>query len=146
MAYHSYENIMHADNMKKATFQGLGQNLMDELRLCAYRNLVLQAPFLREQPTEVISFIVKQLCDAVYLPADFIIRCGETGRELYFVRRGEAKAFLGPNAPIWGQSEAVATMKAGNYFGELAMLTGLPRGSFVMATSYCICSVLPYCR
>jgi len=38
----------------------------------------------------------------------------------------------------------VATIKAGSYFGELAMLTGLPRGSFVMATSYCICSVLPY--
>merc|ERR1712139_92158 len=29
-------------------------------------------------------------------------------------------------------------------FGELAMLTGAPRGSFVMATSYCICSILPY--
>merc|ERR1719379_483744 len=99
---------------------------MDELRLCAYRNLVLQAPFLREQPTEVISFIVKSLYDAIYLPADFIVRAGEHGRELYFVRRGEARAYLGPNYPVWGQSEAVAVMKAGSCFGELAMLTGLP--------------------
>jgi len=62
----------------------------------------------------------------------------------FFVRRGEARAYLGPDAPVWGQSVEVAIIKAGSYFGELAMLTGLPRGSFVMATSHCICSVLPY--
>lgn len=144
LAFQSYENTMHADNMEKETFQGLGKNLMEELRLCAYRKLVLQAPFLREQPTDVISFIVKSLSDEVYLPADFIVRAGEHGRELFFVRRGEARAYLGPSTPVWGQSNEVATIKAGSYFGELAMLTGLPRGSFVMATSYCICSVLPY--
>ena len=48
---------------------------------------------------------------------------------------------MGLSAPVWGQSEAVAVMKTGSYFGELAMLTGLPRGSFVMATNYCICSL-----
>lgn len=144
LAFQSYENTMHADNMDKETFHGLGKNLMEELRLCTYRKLVLQAPFLREQPTEVISFIVNALWDAVYLPSDLIVRAGEHGRELFFVRRGEARAYLGPHSPVWGQSTAVAIMKAGSYFGELAMLTGLPRGSFVMATSYCICSVLPY--
>lgn len=144
LAFQSFENTMHADNIDKETFQGLGKNLIEELRLCTYRKLVLQAPFLREQPTEVISFIVNALWDAVYLPSDLIVRAGEHGRELFFVRRGEAKAYLGPNSPVWGQSVEVAVMKAGSYFGELAMLTGLPRGSFVMATSYCICSVLPY--
>merc|ERR1711959_661012 len=144
LAFQTYENVMHADNMEKETFHGLGKNLIEELRLCTYRKLVLQAPFLREQPTEVISFIVNALWDAVYLPSDLIVRAGEHGRELFFVRRGEARAYLGPNSPVWGQSQAVAVMKAGSCFGELAMLTGLPRGSFVMATSYCICSVLPY--
>jgi len=145
LAFQSFENTMHTDNMEKETFQGLGKNLMQELRLCAYRKLVLQAPFLREQPTEVISFIVESLSDSVFLPADFIVRAGEHGRELYFVRRGEARAYLGnEGAPIWGKSTEVAIVKAGSYFGELAMLTGLPRGSYVMATSYCICSVLPY--
>jgi len=144
MAFQSYEDTMHADNMENETFTGLGKNLMEELRLCTYRKLVLQAPFLREQPTAVISFIVKALWDEVYLPSDFIVRAGERGRELFFLRRGEARAYLGPNAPVWGQSDAVAIIKTGSYFGELAMLTGAPRGSFVLATSYCICSILPY--
>lgn len=144
LAFQSYENTMHADNMEKQTFNGLSRNLMEELRLCTYRKLVLQAPFLREQPTEVVSLIINALVDEVYLPSDFIVRAGELGRELFFVRRGEARAFLGPHVPVWGQTTCVATIKAGSYFGELAMLTGLPRGSFVMAASYCICSVLPY--
>jgi len=99
---------------------------------------------LQMQPSEVISAVVKELRDVVYLPADFIVRTGEHGRELFFVRRGEAKAYVGSTIPIWGQSQEVGVIKAGNYFGELAMLTGLPRGSFVMASSYCICSILPY--
>ena len=39
----------------------------------------------------------------------------------------QAKAFLGSAPPVWGECEAVATFKAGSYFGELAMLTGAPR-------------------
>jgi CRP-like cAMP-binding protein len=144
LAFQSYEDTMHTDNMEKETFAGLSRNLMEELRLCTYRKLVLQAPFLREQPTEVISFIVNCLKDEVYLPSDFIIRAGDRTRELYFNRRGEARAYLGSHPPVWGQSAEVAIIKAGSYFGELAMLTGIPRGSYVMATSYCICSVLPY--
>merc|ERR1719162_1622731 len=31
MAFQEYENNMHADNMEKETFQGLGKNLMEEL-------------------------------------------------------------------------------------------------------------------
>lgn len=144
LAFQSYENSMHADNMEHPAFKALSTNLREELRLCTYRKLVLQAPFLREQPMEVISYIVNALFDAVYLPSDFIVRAGDPGRELFFIRRGQAKAFLGPHPPIWGQSTEVATIKAGSYFGELAMLTGHQRSSFVMATTYSICSVLPY--
>lgn len=144
LAYENYEHSMHADNMDQEAFQGLSKNLIVELKLCAYRTLVLQAPFLRMQPTEVISSIVKELRDVVYLPSDFIVRTGEHGRELFFVRRGEAKAYIGTTVPVWGQSQEVGVIKTGNYFGELAMLTGLARGSFVMASFYCVCSILPY--
>jgi hypothetical protein len=46
--------------------------------------------------------------------------------------------------PTWGSTAEVATIRTGSYFGELAMLTGQPRGSYVMATSYCIISVLEF--
>merc|ERR1711966_60593 len=90
LAFETFANTMHADNMEKETFRGLSKNLAEELRLCTYRKLILNAKFLREQPTEVISFIVNSMIDEVYLPSDFIVRYGEHGRELFFVRRGEA--------------------------------------------------------
>lgn len=144
LAFQSYVAKVHREDLAQPIFSGLSPNLVQELRLCAYRKLVLQAPFLREQPKEVIAFIVRALVDEVYLPADFILRHGEMSRELYFVRRGTAEVFISAEAPVWGMSQEVAAYKAGNYFGELAMLTGKPRAAWVMATSYCVCSILPY--
>jgi len=144
LAFQSYIAKIHREDLAQPIFSGLSPNLVQELRLCAYRKLVLQAPFLREQPKEIIAFVVRALVDEVYLPADFILRHGETGRELYFVRRGTAAVFVSTEAPIWGVSQQVASYSPGNYFGELAMLTGKPRAAWVMATSYCVCSILPY--
>eukprot|EP00971_Amphidinium_carterae_P089228 1766101-Amphidinium_carterae.1 len=42
---------------------GLSDNLLKELRLCSYQNLVMHAPFLREQPKEVIALIVQPLAN-----------------------------------------------------------------------------------
>jgi len=144
LAFQSYVATVHREDLSQPAFAGLSFNLMQELRLCAYKNLILQAPFLREQPKEVIAMMVGCLVDEVFLPADFVMRVGDRGRELFFVRRGECAVFVGSEVPRWGVSEEVACYKTGSYFGELAMLTGRPRAAWIMATSYCVCSVLPY--
>jgi len=130
--------------LEQPAFRGLSENLMRELRLCAYRKLLLQAPFLQGQKKDVIAFIVGTLRDAIYLPADMIVRAGDIGRDLFFMRRGSASVFTGPNPPRWLGPGEVAVYTAGNYFGELAMLTGHPRAAWIMATSYCVVSVMPY--
>lgn len=146
LAYQSYKSSVYREDLSQPALAGLSDNLMQELRLCAYRTLVLQAPFLRSQPKEVIALVVSGLKDAVYLPADFIMRAGDIGRELYFMRRGIASVFLGKadEAPVWGVSQDVVTYTTGNYFGELGMLTGRPRAAWIMATAYVIVSVLQY--
>jgi CRP-like cAMP-binding protein len=142
LAFQSYVANVHREDLAQSAFSGLSENLIKELRLCAYRKLVIQAPFLREQTKEVIGTIVGALRDAVYLPADFIVRAGEKGRELFFIRRGTSAVYVGKDPPTWGKSDSVMTYNAGNYFGELAMLTGRPRAAWVMATSYSVCSSL----
>mmetsp|Transcript_112699 Transcript_112699/g.325623 ORF Transcript_112699/g.325623 Transcript_112699/m.325623 type:complete len:979 (-) Transcript_112699:130-3066(-) len=144
LAFQSYKAKVHREDLNQPIFNGLSANLIAELRLCAYRNLVLQAVFLREQPKQIIRLIVGSVVDEVFLPADFILRCGGVGRELYFVRRGSAAVYIGTEPPIWGVSTEVASYVVGNYFGELAMLTGKPRAAWVMASTYCVCTVLPY--
>lgn len=145
LAYQRYVATVHKEDLMGPAFAGLSDNLIKELRLCSYRSLVLRAPFLREQSREVIALIVGALRDMVFLPADLIMRAGMRSRDLYFMRRGRAAVYLGSEiAPRWGVSEEVTTHEPGHYFGEIGMLTGRPRGAWVMAKTYCVVSILPY--
>lgn len=146
LAFQSFlSNVHREEALDQPAFRGLSPNLSNELRLCVYRQLVLQAPFLREQPTKVIACIVNSLEDAIFLPADFIVRFGDAGRELFFIRRGETSVFAtGAEPPVWGHSIEVKSYSAGDYFGELSMLTSKPRSAWVMAKSYTVVSKFPH--
>eukprot|EP00438_Fugacium_kawagutii_P006791 Skav218519 [mRNA] locus=scaffold2478:165866:173607:- [translate_table: standard] len=161
LAYQSFVQHVHREeDLDQPAFHGLSAPLMqagvaatqraNELRLAAYRKLILKAPFLREQKKHVISMMVTSLSDLIYLPADFIVcsgplgavssrvrREGDTGRELFFMRRGIAGVY--PSGP-----ECPPEYTAGKYFGELGMLTARPRAAWIMAKTYCVLSVLPY--
>eukprot|EP00927_Polykrikos_kofoidii_P001861 TRINITY_DN10723_c0_g2_i1.p1 TRINITY_DN10723_c0_g2~~TRINITY_DN10723_c0_g2_i1.p1 ORF type:complete len:1332 (-),score=209.91 TRINITY_DN10723_c0_g2_i1:34-4029(-) len=145
LAYQSYVATVHSESMAQSMFDGLSENLDAELRLSSRRGLVMQAPFLREQCKEVIVFMVGALRDQINLPADFIVVAGDSGRDLYFMCRGRANVFLNVSEPpVFGSTTEVATYSEGAYFGELSMLTGCKRSAWIMARTYCVCSVLPY--
>lgn len=94
---------------------------------------------------KVIARIVSSLEDAIFLPADFVVRCGDTGRELFFLRRGEAGVFATKDVPpVWGKNIEVKSYKAGDYFGELSMLTSKPRAAWIMAKTYLVISKLSH--
>ncbi|CAK0871598.1 unnamed protein product [Prorocentrum cordatum] len=144
LAYQSYVAASTREDLSQAAFVGLSGNLKEELRIVAYRLLVCQAPFLRMQSKEVLSLIVSQLTDKVYLPLDVIMRTGDVGRELFFMRRGKAGVFNKLECLNSAGNPLLTVYSVGNYFGELGMLTGNPRSAWVVASTYCVCSVLPY--
>jgi len=121
--------------------QDLSRPLLEELRLLVYYDLVVQAPFLQEQPTYMVRAIIMSLHDLVYLPCDVIVRKGDVGTELFFVRSGSAGVFTTRRMPEWGDQE-VHVLHSGSYFGEIAVLTGMTRRSWVVARTYCSCSTL----
>ncbi|CAK9006036.1 Retrovirus-related Pol polyprotein from transposon RE1 (Retro element 1) (AtRE1) [Includes: Protease RE1 [Durusdinium trenchii] len=111
LAYQSFVQHVHREeDLDQPAFHGLS-----ELRLAAYRKLILKAPFLREQKKHVISMMVSSLSDLIYLPADFIVCSGDTGRELFFMRRGVAGVYpSGPECPpVMGESTEVAVTGRG---------------------------------
>lgn len=61
----------------------------------------------------------------VYLPGEAVVREGEPGEELFYVDRG--------NATITAGNQAVVKLSAGQYFGEMSLLTGEPRAATVTA-------------
>jgi small-conductance mechanosensitive channel/CRP-like cAMP-binding protein len=64
-----------------------------------------------------------------YLPGERVVRQGDPGQELFVIVSGKADVRLDQN----GLSSVVTTLSAGQFFGEMSLLTGEPRSATVMA-------------
>jgi eukaryotic-like serine/threonine-protein kinase len=64
-----------------------------------------------------------------YRPGTIIVREGDIGHEAYIIRSGECRAFKTIN----GEKVELRIMKAGDVFGETAILTEKPRSASVEA-------------
>ena len=63
---------------------------------------------------------------------DTIVRQGERGDDLYLIETGEVDVRVGKDA---ARQEVVATLGPGDFFGEIALLTGAERIASVVATT-----------
>jgi CRP-like cAMP-binding protein len=84
---------------------------------------VLDAPALH--------LLAEQAQKRVYLSGELVVREGEPGEELFIVTEGEADVLIKTGE----QSTHVATIKKGQFFGEMSLLTGAPRSATVQAKS-----------
>jgi putative ABC transport system ATP-binding protein len=67
-----------------------------------------------------------------YAPGDQIIRQGDPGDRFYLIRQGKALVRKGnPEVPI-------AELAEGDFFGEMALLSGQPRNASVWAKEACL--------
>jgi CRP-like cAMP-binding protein len=65
----------------------------------------------------------------VFLSGEVVVREGEPGEELFYIDRGHATISARTNTG----SQMVLTLSAGQYFGEMSLLTGEPRAATVTA-------------
>eukprot|EP00929_Paragymnodinium_shiwhaense_P056813 TRINITY_DN28449_c0_g2_i1.p1 TRINITY_DN28449_c0_g2~~TRINITY_DN28449_c0_g2_i1.p1 ORF type:complete len:1083 (-),score=218.67 TRINITY_DN28449_c0_g2_i1:207-3455(-) len=141
IAYQEFEYAVLKDSCARDAFQNVPKQLQQELDIVLNYRLVLKAPFLQGLSMKALRHIISSLQNEVYLPTDFIIKRLDSGSDLYFLREGLAHAFVSTHAPSWGDLP-VRIIKAGEFFGEVAMLTGQPRSGWVYAGEYCVCSIL----
>jgi len=87
--------------------------LFKKLGIDAMKSLVAQMSYLEKQPGEVI------------------VRQGEVGGSLFVIIRGEVSIIR----ETQGQRMFVATLKDGEFFGEMALLTDTPRVASVEAAT-----------
>ncbi len=71
----------------------------------------------------VLHFIIK-----TYQPGERIIRAGEEADSVYFISEGEVEVSVG--------GRKISRLQAGDYFGEMALITGQPRSADVTALDY----------
>jgi small-conductance mechanosensitive channel/CRP-like cAMP-binding protein len=69
--------------------------------------------------------------DQLFGNGERIVREGAPGRSLFVIASGQVAVLSGP------RQHEVATLDAGNYFGEMSLLTGEPRSATVAARGDC---------
>jgi CRP-like cAMP-binding protein len=67
----------------------------------------------------------------IFEPGQDIVRQGDVGQSLYIIKAGEVEVFKRPEDG--GVEEQVATLKAGEHFGEAAIFQGVRRTATVRA-------------
>ncbi len=91
-------------------------------------DLVAKVPFFHNVGAAVIADVAQLLRPRDYPVGAVIVRRGERGDCMYFVASGEVEIRVMPEAIRLG---------AGDFFGELALLTGDPRNATVVAMRQC---------
>jgi hypothetical protein len=105
---------------------------MDVIQKCGlFRALLMEGRKLdgmvnQEIADHVLVQVVTNLTREVYLPGDIIIQQGETGREMYFLIKGDVAVekmvkFDENGSPV---IKRLVVLHEGTYFGELALLRG----------------------
>jgi len=75
------------------------------------------------------------LKNAPFVRGEAMTRQGAEAHWLYLIIEGEAEVYIA----IEGRSEKVATLRGGDYFGEMGLMTGEPRTATIIAHSNVRC-------
>lgn len=65
----------------------------------------------------------------VFAPGEPIVRQGHEGHSMFIIHRGSVKAQITED----GKTRTLGTLRAGDFFGEISLLTGAPRSASVVA-------------
>ena len=109
----------------------LATGYAEEMRRRAFLqtwDLVAKVPFFHDVGAAVIAEVTRLLRPRDFPARAFIMRRGEPGDCMYFIVSGEVEVRLRPEP---------RRLKAGDFFGEMALLTGSPRTATIVAATAC---------
>ena len=103
-------------------------------RTVAFAERLLACDLFRSVPEEELLAIVRALKLRSAEPGEVILAEGEPGEGLFVIATGGVKVFI---ANPSGRNVPVARLGEGQYFGEIASLSGRPRTATVIAAPRC---------
>jgi small-conductance mechanosensitive channel len=85
--------------------------------------------FLAALNQKQVETLAREARMEMYLPGERVVRQGEPGQDLFVIVSGKADVRLEQGS----LSSVVTTLSAGQFFGEMSLLTGEPRSATVVA-------------
>jgi serine phosphatase RsbU (regulator of sigma subunit) len=93
-------------------------------------NLLARIPFFTNLPADELDRIMSELDEVHLQPGEILFQEGDTGERMYVVVRGELEILKAPGS----DDELILNrIQAGEYIGEMSLVTGAPRTASVRA-------------
>ncbi|MFH1429372.1 MAG: cation:proton antiporter [Candidatus Margulisiibacteriota bacterium] len=113
-------------------FKGLRKKEVHKLNI-EPSELLRKVPFFQDMPVEEFAKLAGLLHQHHFLAKDNIIKQGDIGRSMYLIARGVVRVSRNDN----GEEHNLATLMAGDFFGEMALLHNEPRNATCKAATPC---------
>lgn len=94
------------------------------------RERIRQIPIFAPLSDEETQEMVKAVDSKVFSPEEPIVKRGQKGSSMFIIHRGAVKVQIREG----GKPKIIRTLGEGDFFGEMALLTGEPRTATVIAT------------
>jgi CRP-like cAMP-binding protein len=103
-------------------------NIQDDFSLL--RNALQKVDFFYNLSFGELDELIKALRKRKVKQGEIIIKQGEIGDKFYIIGSGEVSIHIKKGL---GKAKKVATLSTGDFFGEMALVTDLPRTATVIA-------------
>jgi putative ABC transport system ATP-binding protein len=107
----------------------------ETMAICDFLHRV--EPFRHLSPTEITQ-VAAQMRERRYTPGSAIVRQGDAGDAFFLIVDGEVAVSMAEQ----GVERPIATLRAGEFFGEAALISGEPRNATVISRTEVVTYVL----
>lgn len=105
--------------------------LKESVALHLNKEIIERVPLFEKAEPSLIRDIILQLEPVVFTPGDYIVRAGELGRDMFFISKGTVTVLSAD------ENITYASLKAGQFFGEISLLLSMPRTATIKAAGFC---------
>lgn len=110
---------------------GLPYGLKTEVSIFLKQEVIEKIPLFKDSEDNFTKEVALHLKPVILTPGDFVFKEGDEGHEMYFVVNGRLEVLLGKSEKILG------ILSDGDFFGEIALFSNVPRTASVRSLTYC---------
>jgi CRP-like cAMP-binding protein len=121
--------VLHKDYFKRFIESQHLENKEHITQLIQLTTFLKSLPMFEDIPADVMNRVILESKEKEYPANELVIKQGDPGDEFYIIRTGSVAVWKDYQTPIASQ---VATLPAGEYFGEIALVEATPRTSSVI--------------